>query len=314
MAIDYRILGPLEIARDQETVSVSAPKERTLLLHLLLHANEPVSVDRLADAVWDERPPPSVGKLLQLYVSNLRKTLGPDAITTVAGAYRIDAVTEELDSLRFLALLAEGRSARARGHLRVAADALRRALALWRGAEIGGGGAGADAAHLEEQRLECTEERLTLLVELGVYDEALPELAALSAENPLRERPRAQLMLALYRSGRQVEALEVFRDLRHTLDEQLGLEPGEELRSLELAILRQDPKLAPPASPQTPLPLPIPRTPLIGRERERAEVRALVQRSDVRLLSLVGAGGSGKPASRSQSPPRRPSSSPTVSR
>jgi len=264
-----------------------------LLLHLLLHANERVSVDRLTTAVWDEQPPLSASKLLQLYISNLRKALGHDAIATAVGAYRIDVAVPELDSLRFLALLDEGRSARARGHIRVAADALRRASALWRGTEVADGGAG-DAARLEELRLECVEERLTLLVELGAHDEALPELAALCAEHPLRERPRAQLMLALYRSGRQAEALEVCRDARRTLDEQLGLEPGEELRSLERAILRQDPELTPPAPAHSPLPLPIPRTPLIGRERERTELRALVQRDDVRLLSLVGAGGSGK--------------------
>ncbi|MBA2298110.1 MAG: winged helix-turn-helix domain-containing protein, partial [Actinobacteria bacterium] len=294
MALDYRILGPLEIARDQEPVAVSAPKERTLLLQLLLYANEHVSVDRLATAIWEEQPPRSAGKLLQLYVSNLRKALGHEAIATAVGAYRIDVEVPELDSLRFLALLDEGRSARARGHIRVAADALRRASALWRGTEVADGGAGGEAARLEELRLECAEERLTLLVELGAHDEALPELAALCAEHPLRERPQVQLMLALYRSGRQAEALEVFREARRTLDEQLGLEPGEELRSLERAILRQDPELTPPAPAHSTLPLPIPRTQLIGRERERTELRALVQRDDVRLLSLVGAGGSGK--------------------
>ena len=294
MPLDYRILGPLEIAHDREPVLVSASKERTLLVHLLLHANDSVSMERLAAAVWDERPPPSAHKLLQLYISNLRKALGRDAIVTVAGAYRIDVAGPELDSLRFLTLLDEGRAARARGHLRVASDALGRALSLWRGTEVAGGGDDRDAAPLEELRLECLEERLTLLVELGEHDDALPELSALCAEHPLRERPRAQLMLALYRAGRQAEALEVFRDARHTLDEQLGLEPGEELRSLERAILRHDPELAPPTPTNTSLPLPVPRTQLIGRERERTELRALVRRPDVRLLSLVGAGGSGK--------------------
>ncbi|MGZ8697138.1 MAG: AfsR/SARP family transcriptional regulator, partial [Gaiellaceae bacterium] len=278
MPLDYRILGPLEIVRDREPVVVSAAKERTLLVHLLLHANDRVSVERLAAAIWDERSPPSAHKLLQLYISNLRKALGRDAIATVAGAYRIDVAVPELDSLRFLTLLDEGRSARARGHLRVASDALGRALSLWRGTEVAGGGDDRDAAPLEELRLECLEERLTLLVELGEHADALPELSALCAEHPLRERPRAPLMLALYRAGRQAEALEVFRDARHTLDAQLGLEPGEELRSFERAILRHDPELAPPTPTNTSLPLPVPRTQLIGRERERTELRALVRR------------------------------------
>ncbi len=294
MPLDYRILGLLEITHDGGSVVVSAAKERALLVHLLLHANERVSVERLAGTIWDERPPPSALKLLQLYVSNLRKALGPGVIATVAGGYRLDVAVPELDSLRFLALLDEGRAARARGHLRVTSQALAEALSLWHGTEIAGGGHDRDAAPLEERRLECLEERLTVLVELGEHDEALPALTTLCAEQPLRERPRAQLMLALYRAGRQADALEVVRDARRTLDEQLGLEPGEELRSLERAILRHDPELAPPAPTNPMRPLPVPRTQLIGRERERTELRALVRRADVRLLSLVGAGGSGK--------------------
>ncbi|MEJ7790717.1 MAG: BTAD domain-containing putative transcriptional regulator [Gaiellaceae bacterium] len=294
MSLDYRILGPLEITHDGESVVVSAAKERALLVHLLLHANERVSVERLATTIWDEQPPPSALKLLQLYVSNLRKALGRGAIATVAGGYRLDVAVQELDSLRFLALLDEGRAARTRGHLRVTSQALAEALSLWHGTEIAGGGHDRDAAPLEERRLECLEERLTVLVELGEHDEALPALTTLCTEQPLRERPRGQLMLALYRAGRQADALEVFRDARRSLDDQLGLEPGEELRSLERAILRHDPELAPPTRSNPMRPLPVPRTELIGRERERTELRALVRRADVRLLSLVGAGGSGK--------------------
>ena len=294
MPLEYRILGLVEITWDGEAVTVSAAKERALLVHLLLHANERVSVERLADAIWDEQPPPSAFKLLQLYVSNLRKALGHDVISTVAGGYRLAATVSELDSLRFRELLDEGHSARARGHLRIASDAFRHALSLWLGTEVAGGSDDRDAAVLEGLRLECLEERLTLLVELGEHDDALPGLSALCAEQPLRERPRAQLMLALYRAGRQADALEVFRDARHLLDEQLGLEPSDELRSLERAILRHDPELVPPAATSPVRPLPVPRTQLIGRDRERAELRTLIRRADVRLLSLVGAGGSGK--------------------
>jgi predicted ATPase/DNA-binding SARP family transcriptional activator len=293
MAPRYRILGPLEVANGGETQSVSAPMERTLLLHLLLHANEQVSVDRLLSALWGEQAPSSGPKLVQLYVSNLRKALGTDAIETTPGGYRLNLADSELDSLRFVALLDEGRSARLRGHPRVAAAALKEALSLWRGDEVAGGEAGWEAERLEELRLECLEERLTLLVELGAHDEALQGLSQLCAAHPLRERPRAQLMLALYRAGRQIEALDVFRDAHRTLDEELGLEPGEELRAMERAILRHDPELVPPR-PEPPLRLPAPRTELIGRKRERAELRALIGKPDVRLLSLVGAGGSGK--------------------
>jgi predicted ATPase/DNA-binding SARP family transcriptional activator len=294
MGVEYRVLGPLEVVRDGEPVTVSAPKERALLVQLLLRANAPVSVERLAEALWGEREPPSAVKLLQLYVSNLRKVLGREAVLTAADAYRLDARPPELDSLRFLELLDEARAARGRGRARVASDVLVQALSLWRGSEVAGGTDGADAAHLEELRLQCLEERLTLLVELGAHDEALPGLTAMFAAEPLRERPLAQLMLALYRSGRQADALAVFREARRTLDERLGLEPGEELRTLERAILRQDPVIALPAAPERAARPPAAATPLIGRDRERAELRALVRRDDVRLISLVGAGGSGK--------------------
>jgi len=293
MAPRYRVLGPLEVATDDAPVAVSAPKERTLLIHLLLHANERISVNRLLSAIWEEQAPSSGPKLVQLYVSNLRKVLGPEAIETTPGGYRLDVATSDLDSLRFIALLDEGRSARVRGHPRVASAKLKQALSLWRGDEVAGGEASWEAERLEELRLECLEEWLTLLLELGAHDEALPALSQLCAAQPLRERPRAQLMLALYRAGRQTEALEVFRDARRSLDTQLGLEPGEELRAMERAILRHDPELAPPR-PEPPLRLLAPRTELIGRERERAELRTLIGKPDVRLLSLVGAGGSGK--------------------
>jgi predicted ATPase/DNA-binding SARP family transcriptional activator len=294
MGLQYRILGPLEVVRDGEPVAVSAPKERALLVHLLLHANELVSVERLAEALWSEGQPLSAVKLLQLYVSNLRKVLGAEAIRTAPGAYRIDVRTVELDSLRFVAVLADARVARRRGRTRVASDAFVQALSLWRGSEVAGGMEGVEAAHLEELRLQCLEERLTLLVELGAHDEALPALTALSAEQPLRERPLAQLMLALYRSGRQADALAIFREARRLFDERLGLEPGEELRTLERAILRQDPALLQPSAPRREVRLPAAATQLIGRDRERAELRGLIEREEVRLVSLVGAGGSGK--------------------
>ena len=174
-----------------------------------------------------------------------------------------------------------------------------RALSLWRGSALADAlyteFAAEEARRLEELRLMCREELLAARLALGEHERVIAELAALSAEHPLREQPRMQLAIALYRSGRQVEALDVLRDARRTLSDQLGLDAGEELRALERAILRHDPELAPP--PPAPPPsarLPATTTSLIGRERELSDLRALVQRPDVRLLSLVGAGGTGK--------------------
>ena len=309
MGLQYRILGPLEVVRDGEPVVVSAPKERALLVLLLLRANELVSVERLGEALWPERQPRSAVKLLQLYVSNLRKVLGVEAVLTSPGAYRIDVRTVELDSLQ---LPGHARRRARRACPRPRPRRLRRlrsGLVLWRGSEVAGGTEGVEAAHLEELRLQCLEERLTLLVELGAHDEALPGLKAMCAEQPLRERPRAQLMLALYRAGRQADALAVFRERGAALDDELGLEPGEELRTLERAILRHDPALASPAAPERGFRLPAAPTQLIGRDHERAELRALVQREEVRLVSLVGAGGSGKTRLALAWPPTRATSS-----
>jgi predicted ATPase/DNA-binding SARP family transcriptional activator len=298
MAVHYGILGPLAMVRDGASVVLSAPKERALLLCLLLSPSEALSAGRLEEALWGERAPSSAAKLVQLYVSNLRKSLGSDAIATSAAGYHIVLDEGSLDSLTFASLLEQARAARELGSERRAARLYTEALSLWRAGVVASDAVPdplrGDAARLEEQRLECLEERLALLVELGEHDRALPELDTLCAEQPLRERPRAQLMLALYRAGRQAEALAAFRDLRHTLREQLGLEPGEEVRALERAILRQDAALTVSHARVAVARLPLPATELIGRDGDRADLLVLLQRLDVRLISLVGAGGSGK--------------------
>ena len=236
---------------------------------------------------------------MQLYVSNLRKLLGRDSITTAAPGYRLNVDADGLDSQRFSRLLAEGREARAKGHDRLAVMLFERALSLWRGSALAdalyAGFAAEEARRLEELCLTCREELMAARLDLGEHERVLTELAVLSAAHPLREQLRMHLAIALYRAGRQSEALDVLRDTQRVLRDELGLEASEALRSLERAILRHDPELAP--TPQVRRLSFVCRritTPLIGRERELGDLRALVQPTDVRLLSLVGAGGTGK--------------------
>ena len=296
---EFRVLGPLEVERDGAPIDVGAPKERALLLFLLLSADTVVSTDRIVDALWGDAPPASSAKLVQHYVAQLRSKLGRGAIATVQPGYRAEIATGSLDSARFEQLLREGREARLSGNPRLAVAILGRALALWRGPALidvsYADFAVVEAGRLDELWLDCVEERLAARLELGEHEEVLAESARLGAEHPHRERLRGLHMVALYRAGRQVEALEVFRAARKGLLEELGLEPGEDLRAVERAILRQDPALVQGASsPEVPLALPEPITALIGRERELHDLRALVLRADVRLVTLVGAGGSGK--------------------
>ena len=296
----FRVLGPLEAERDGATITIGAPKERVLLVYLLLNADAAVGVDRIIDALWSNDPPSSAPKLVQLYVSNLRRKLGRAVIETVPSGYRARIVPGSLDSARFEQLFRDGRAARASGNARLAAATLTRALALWRGPALADVShtdfAAAEAGRLGDLRLDCTEERLAARLALGEHEDVLAESAKLSAEHPHRERLRGISMVALYRVGRQVEALEVFRKTREDLLDELGLEPGDDLRAVELAILRHDPALVPTVSPSegAALDLPGALTSLIGRERELRELRELVLRADVRLVTLVGAGGSGK--------------------
>ncbi len=299
-SIEFRVLGPLEAERDGTTITIGPPKERVLLSYLLLNANAPVAVDRIVDALWSSDPPFSAAKLVQLYVSHLRRKLGRATIETVPSGYRVQIAPGALDSARFEQLFREGRVARASGNARLSVAILSRALALWRGSALvdvsHADFAVAEAGRLEDLRLDCAEERLAARLALGEHEDVLAESAKLSADHPHRERLRGIAMVALYRAGRQVEALEVFRKTREDLLDELGLEPGDDLRAVELAILRHDPALASPEHPSesAALELPTALTPLIGRERELRELRELVLRTDVRLVSLVGAGGSGK--------------------
>jgi len=248
------------------------------------------------EALWPARPPATAGKLLQVYVSQLRKVLPERRIATVAPGYLVEVLDGELDSSRFERGLEEGRAALRDGNAPLAAALLGRALGLWRGpalADVGYDGfVREEADRLEELRRVAQEERLEAEVASGRHDAALAELRALVAEHPLREQPRAQLMLALYRLGRHAEALDAYREGRDALDE-LGLEPGAELRELERAILRHDPTLAAPERADVGE-LPLPPNALVGRHRELEALGRLVHDPDARLLTLTGAGGSGK--------------------
>ena len=231
--MDYRILGPLEVVADGRAVDLGAHKQRALLAVLLLDANRVVSTDRLTDALWDEDPPRTAGKALQVYVSELRKQLGRERLQTKAPGYLLRVEAGELDLERFQALHAEGRHAEA--------------LSLWRGPPLGEFAserfAQPEIARLRELRLACLEDRIEADLASGRHAELVGELEALVKEHPLRARPRAQLMLALHRSGRQAEALDVYQGGRRILVDELGIEPSGELRELQQAILNQDPAL-----------------------------------------------------------------------
>ncbi len=297
--MEFRILGPLEVVSEIGAIPITAAKHRALLTHLLLHANQVVSADTLVDALWDERPPASARKLLQVYVSQLRKLLGDEVLVTRAPGYLITVERSQFDLTRFERLLAEGRKMLRDGNPALASTLLTRALALWRGPAIADlaydSRAQTDARRLEELRLTALEERLEADLQLGRHTGLVGELQSLVAEHPLRERLRAQLMLVLYRTGRQAEAADAYAEARHALVEELGVEPGQELRELQRAILNQDQQLEPPVDGRpSVLPLPSPATRLIGRERELDELERLIGLPDVRLVTITGSGGIGK--------------------
>jgi DNA-binding SARP family transcriptional activator len=250
--MDFRLLGPLEIAEQARTLTLGGAKQRSLLALLLLHANEVVATDRLIAELWGESPPATVAKSVQSYVMRLRRELGPGRLTTRPPGYLLTVGADELDVAVFQRLRDEAR----RAEPARAAQKLREALALWRGPPLADLAyepfAQTEIARLEELRLAALEERVNADLACGRHADLVGELESLVATHPLRERLRAQLMLALYRSGRQAEALEAYRAARRELADELGLEPGDELRRLEQAILRQDPELEAPQRPRPP--------------------------------------------------------------
>ncbi|MGH3016433.1 MAG: AfsR/SARP family transcriptional regulator, partial [Gaiellaceae bacterium] len=225
---------------------LGGPKPRALLASLALEAGRVVSVDRLVEALWPGDPPETAAHAVQVYVSQLRKALGP-VLTTRAPGYELELAPEHIDVHRFVRLAQEGRAALTGGDPVAAEGAMRLALALWRGPALADfvyePFAQNEIARLEELRTVVLEERIDADLALGRHAELVSELEALVQAQPLREGPRAQLMLALYRSGRQADALAAYRAARQTLVDELGIDPGPELRELEAAILRQDESL-----------------------------------------------------------------------
>ena len=245
-ALEVRLLGPLEVHRDGQLLKLGGAKLRTLLADLAVHLGETVSIDRLIDDLWGEHPPDSAQHAVEEYVSQLRKKLGRSALLTRAPGYALALGAERVDLTRFAQRAAEGRALLERDP-DTAAAVLREALALWRGPALAEFTfepfAQIEIARFEELRQQCLEDRIEADLGAGRFADLIPELEALARAEPRRERLRAQLMRALYRSGRAADALAVFRASRETLAEELGIEPGPELRELEQAILRQDASL-----------------------------------------------------------------------
>ncbi len=259
--MEFKILGPLEVCDKAHVLPLGGAKQRALLAILLLHANEVVPAERLLDDLWGERQPRSGTKALHVYISQLRKVVGDDRLVTRAPGYALRLDPNELDLMRFQRLREDAQTAGPQE----AGTILREALSLWRGTPLADFAyesfAQAEIARLEELRTSALEQRIDADLELGRHSEVVGELETLVNEHPLRERLRAQLMLALYRSGRQAEALAVFQAGRRALVDELGIDPGRSLRELEQAILRQDAELdhvesspavhEPPRRPQT---------------------------------------------------------------
>jgi DNA-binding SARP family transcriptional activator len=245
--MEFRILGPLEVWDEGGEVSLGGAKPRALLAGLLLQPNEVVPADRLIDELWGEDSPEDAAAALRVNVSRLRKALAQDVLATRSPGYVIRVEPGELDLHRFERQVDEGRGLLARGLVADASERLRDALSLWRGAALADFAyesfAQAAIARLEEIRLAALELRIDADLALGRHAELVGELEALVAEHPLRERLRRCLMTALYRSGRQAEALDAYQDARRALVDGLGIDPSPALQELERAILRQDPAL-----------------------------------------------------------------------
>jgi DNA-binding SARP family transcriptional activator len=317
-----QLLGPLELVVNRRPVDIGSPRQRVVLAMLALNANRVTTVDQLIDAVWDDAPPASARSQIQICVSALRKLMSPEfTITTRPPGYLLEIDRAELDSELFARKVAAAKQLADDGDVQQAADTLHEALALWRGPALAGVDSDVvqrDAARLQERKLLAEEERLRLQLALGRHEEITGEIQALIDNQPFRERPYAFLMLALYRAGRQTEALEVGRRVRATLIEEVGIEPGPELQDLERAILNRDPALQLPTSgspaptpkavarpvkqvadPAIPRLLPAGIADFTSRENAVAEIKQVLTERDgddvaLRIVAISGMGGVGK--------------------
>ena len=297
-AIEVRVLGPIDVVGEDGSIPL-AGKQARLLAALVVAGGRACGIDELVEAVWDGSAPPSARKLVQVYISQLRKALPELQLVTRGGAYALELDREGLDAARFEGLLDECRSTRRDGNPALTVSLAERALALWRGRAYGELAYEepwrAESDRLEELQLVAREERLDAQLALGRHEEILGEALALAEASPFRERVHELAMLALYRCGRQTDALDHFAAAHARLRDELGLEPGPALRDLQRRILQHDPELdLARGGGRMPSSLPAPPNPLIGRERELGELQALLERRDARLVVLTGAGGTGK--------------------
>ncbi|WP_139245720.1 BTAD domain-containing putative transcriptional regulator [Geodermatophilus amargosae] len=330
----YRVLGPVEVWRDGRLLAPQSPRHRAVLAALLMDAGRTVPVDLLVDRVWSGQPPTAVSATLQSIVSRLRRELEPDVsggrwtlLVTREPGYRLEVAAEDVDAVRFVQLLRAARDLAGRGDAENARAAVAEGLALWRGpayADVAATFAAEESERLEQLRLAARELAAELDLRLGRHAEIVDDVRELLRSEPLREGLRASLMLALYRCGRQAEALEVYDEGRRLLADGLGVDPGRPLQSLYEQILRQDPALAGPvAAPAAPAPepappappavralgpLPVPLTAFVGRTAELGRLGGAL--SGQRLVTLVGPGGSGKTRLALEAARRRPAGAP----
>ena len=293
-ACEVRLLGPVQVVRAGDEIRLGGPRPRAVLALLVLEAGRVVPAGRLVEEVWRGSPPPGAAKTLRSYVSRLRALLDPDAtLAARGGGYVLGLDPDLVDAVRFEQLVGAGQAVLSGGEAAAAAGRFRQALGLWRGAALADvcevEPLAREAARLEELRLAAVEGRIEADIALGLHAEVTGELEGLVAEYPLRERLWRLLVLALYRAERQADALAACRRARDMLATELGLEPGEDLRRLEQAVLRQEvPAAALPARHNLPAPL----TSFVGRGPDLARLERLLR--EARLVTLTGTGGTGK--------------------
>ncbi|MFC4592068.1 AfsR/SARP family transcriptional regulator [Sphaerisporangium corydalis] len=303
----FAVLGPVRAWRDGAEVDLGTPQQRTALAILLLHEGAPVSLTDLVDIMWEDAPPQSAVSTVRTYVSRLRRALGPGLIASARGGYALRAGPGRLDLTLFQDLVTRARTARREGDAPAAAAALGDALGLWKGSPltgVPGTYAEAQRTRLDRLRLAAAEDRFAIDLELGLDIGVVTELAAMVGAHPLRERSRELLMLALYRAGRQSEALESFRECRRLLAAELGLDPGPGLREMHRRILAADPRLLGPSArgwpaappPPAPAQLPADLADFTGRSTGLREVAEALAQPGVPLVGIVGLGGIGKTA------------------
>ena len=287
--MEFRVLGPLEVVGPQGPITIGSGLQRAALAILVLHIGETVSTERLIDELWGDDPPRGAQHALEVHVSGLRRLLGTDRIDTRPNGYRLRAEGGDVDLAKFEMLVAEASRAFANGDPGTAAAGFATALALWRGPALGdlarGAAASAERTRLDELRALALERRIDADLATGRHADVVPELRRIVAEMPLREAFHARLMLALYRSGRQAEALDVYLRARNVLDRELGVEPGPELESLQRAVLDHDPDLAA-------APVPMPHSQIVGPPAATSNVAA-VRRASRRIVTTLMADISG---------------------